>query len=758
MAATAARVARAARGQGGAIFNDGGTLSVLDTAFSQNSATGGFGGEAGNAGAGGSVHRGGGGGPGSGNSNAVGAGGNGGNAGNGGVAGNGGMGGAPGGGGDGLGGAIYSTDAIAVDDAAVPAIARPAGSSPTSFTGNVVSSNGAGFTCAGGASGNCSECAAGFTGCGGPGGLAIETQGAVGGAAGDGTPDGTVGQTGSTPQAGDQGDAGPTTTPAPLVGGASIYVAGTEMIAQPTCSPVSASTPAGTPVSVRLSCSANGGPPLSYIIASGPQHGTLSSLDPMNGTVVYTPLSGYVGTDSFTFEAGQIGGGVESTSATATITVTRPPLTGIVVSTPIPVIPITQKPPPLVPVTPKPDQPPTKTTKRYRPENKPVLIKEGRELIESSEQALATIDAADKWVGFSDKAQEYLFSNLDVYKSIVKFLLKGGLKSITKTTILKLNRKQAEEIVKLIFELPLLHSLWSDALKGNGDQLLRGHPQLAAIYRQLIIGLKAQLLREFEEGKFPLDAIFDQVATLAETYIEHAKQKVEGVIARTKKRIKVIRKDPPAPQYAQVALAALPALPAGDPCRSAPGSAFCHDYASALDSLVGADTRIAVLSDLLLTCDDRYGAARAAGDVAAMNLQLSASEVYYGALAASETQENAATARLFGAEADLGITSPAAPLAPPVDTGPATAQADALTLSQLGLLVTSVRPQLPASVAGALSADLAAATAATNTEAQTAALIAFAREAQSAGGLAGAFLALGAPDAASVGDGVIVAG
>ena len=743
-------------GQGGAIFNDGGTLSVLDTAFNSNSVTGGFGGEAGNAAAGGSVHNGGAGGNGNGSASANGPGGNGANGGNGGVAGNGGAGGAPGGGGDGLGGAIYSTKTIAVDNAAVSAVARPADSPPTSFTGNTVSSDGPGFTCAAAGASPCTECAAGYTGCGGPGGVALQTQGASAGMAGDGTTDGTDGQPGSKPQAGDPGDLGPTTTPSPLLGGASIYVEGTQLIAQPTCSPASASTPAGTPVSVELSCSTNGGPPISYIILSQPQHGTLSALDPTNGTVVYTPLKGYVGTDSFTFGAGQLGGGVQSTSTTATITVTPPPLTGVVVSSPLPApIILKPQPAPSVPVKQKTGRTLTKTTKRYIHDHKPLLIAQGKSLIKSAEQGLATVEAAEQWVEFADHAQEYLFSNSEVYKNIVQFLLKGGLKTITKTTILKLTREQALEIVNKIFELPLLHSLWSDALKGNGDELLNGHPVLAAIYRQLIIGLKAELLREFEEGKFPLDAVFDQVATLAKTYIEHAKTQMEDVITDTVKRIKVIHSDPPDPLYTQVPLASLPALPTGDPCRGVPGSAFCHDYGRALDSLVDVDARIAVLSELLLACDNRYGAAMAAGDVGAMSLQLSASEVYYGALAASLEQENAALSRLFGSEADLGITPFAAA---PVDGGPALTEADALTLAQLGVLLTSLRGDLPGAAVGVLSGDLARATAATDTATQTAALSAFATEAKSAGGLAGALLASAAPDAASVGDGVVTAG
>lgn len=42
---------------------------------------------------------------------------------------------------------------------------------------------------------------------------------------------------------------------------------------------------------------------VTYSIANGPSHGTISSFDPVSGSYEYQPATGYVGSDSFTFEA-----------------------------------------------------------------------------------------------------------------------------------------------------------------------------------------------------------------------------------------------------------------------------------------------------------------------------------------------------------------------------------------------------------------------------------------------------------------------
>ena len=335
-------------GQGGAIFNDGGTLAVVDTQFSHNSVTGGFGGEAGSAGNGGAPGGGSGGGNGGGSGGAMATpGGIGGNAGNGGVGGAGGSGGAPGAGGNGLGGAIYSTDSVSVDGSPVEQShirdADPASGSPTAFTGNTVTSNGPGYTCAAAGAQNCGECATiGYHGCGAPGGVPTSTQPAAGGDGADGAANG---RNGLAPQDGDAGDDGPTTTAAPLIAGASIYVTGTGTGTEspPQCTPLLASTPEGTPVTIELSCSGGGGPPFQLEISSQPSDGTLTALNPNTGTVQYTPLTGFVGTDSFQYTA-------ETTDGMApvvTVTITVTPTLGIgITGTPPPTVPT---PPPLTP-------------------------------------------------------------------------------------------------------------------------------------------------------------------------------------------------------------------------------------------------------------------------------------------------------------------------------------------------------------------------------------------------------------------------
>jgi Bacterial Ig domain len=335
-------------GQGGAIFNDGGTLAVVDSQFSHNSVTGGFGGEAGSAGNGGAPGAGSGGGNGGGSGGAIQTpGGIGGNAGNGGTGGAGGSGGAPGAGGNGLGGAIYSTDSVSVDGSPVVqshiARAGPASGSPTAFTGNTAISNGPGYTCAAAGAENCGECSTiGYHGCGAPGGVPASTQPATGGEGADGAANG---RNGLAPQDGDPGDDGPTTTPAPLIAGASIYITGTGTETTPQCTPLSTSTPEGTAVTIQLSCS--GGQPFQLEISSQPGDGTLTALDPSTGTVQYTPLTGFVGTDSFQYTAVTSGGGM---APLVTVTITVTPTLGIgITGTPPPTVP---PPPPLTPQRP----------------------------------------------------------------------------------------------------------------------------------------------------------------------------------------------------------------------------------------------------------------------------------------------------------------------------------------------------------------------------------------------------------------------
>jgi hypothetical protein len=69
------------------------------------------------------------------------------------------------------------------------------------------------------------------------------------------------------------------------------------IVPPPSCSNVSASTAPNQAVTVFFSCT---GSPSSYVIDTRPLHGTLGQIDPINGSVVYTPDAGYTGPDSFT--------------------------------------------------------------------------------------------------------------------------------------------------------------------------------------------------------------------------------------------------------------------------------------------------------------------------------------------------------------------------------------------------------------------------------------------------------------------------
>ncbi len=91
-----------------------------------------------------------------------------------------------------------------------------------------------------------------------------------------------------------------------------------------SASNLSLSTPEGQSVSGQFSGSGIGGEQVSYVALSQPTHGTLT-VNTTSGTFIYTPNTGFSGTDSFTY---QIDNGVElSNPATVSIAVnaTAPP-------------------------------------------------------------------------------------------------------------------------------------------------------------------------------------------------------------------------------------------------------------------------------------------------------------------------------------------------------------------------------------------------------------------------------------------------
>lgn len=89
-----------------------------------------------------------------------------------------------------------------------------------------------------------------------------------------------------------------------------------------SCSGVSVTTQENQSVPVSFSCT--GAPISSYSIVSGPSNGTLGTIDQSAGTVTYTPSSGYIGSDSFTYEAFSSQTGMSS-QATVNITIHPPP-------------------------------------------------------------------------------------------------------------------------------------------------------------------------------------------------------------------------------------------------------------------------------------------------------------------------------------------------------------------------------------------------------------------------------------------------
>ncbi|MFN8470148.1 MAG: Ig-like domain-containing protein [Caldilineaceae bacterium] len=84
----------------------------------------------------------------------------------------------------------------------------------------------------------------------------------------------------------------------------------------PVATDVSASTAEGLPVNVTLTATDVDGDSLSYTVVTGPAHGVLSGT---GAVVTYTPVAGYTGLDTFTFQATD--GQVDSNVATATINV-----------------------------------------------------------------------------------------------------------------------------------------------------------------------------------------------------------------------------------------------------------------------------------------------------------------------------------------------------------------------------------------------------------------------------------------------------
>ncbi len=93
----------------------------------------------------------------------------------------------------------------------------------------------------------------------------------------------------------------------------------TDVNRAPVADPLSVSTPKSSAVPITLSGSDPDGDPLTYVIVSGPSHGTVTGTAP---NVTYTPTKNYQGSDSFSFKVND--GNLDSAPAIVSITVTAP--------------------------------------------------------------------------------------------------------------------------------------------------------------------------------------------------------------------------------------------------------------------------------------------------------------------------------------------------------------------------------------------------------------------------------------------------
>ena len=85
---------------------------------------------------------------------------------------------------------------------------------------------------------------------------------------------------------------------------------------------VRATTVANRAHSVVLACSDPNGDKIALTIGSQPKHGRVSGLVKATGSILYTPVAGYTGADSFTYIATD--GLDTSAPGTATVSVARP--------------------------------------------------------------------------------------------------------------------------------------------------------------------------------------------------------------------------------------------------------------------------------------------------------------------------------------------------------------------------------------------------------------------------------------------------
>jgi hypothetical protein len=99
---------------------------------------------------------------------------------------------------------------------------------------------------------------------------------------------------------------------------ATVSITVTEVNDAPVATAQSVTTAEDTAVAITLAGTDADGNPLTYAVAAGPAHGSLSGSAP---NLSYTPAANYYGSDSFTFKVND--GTVDSATATVSITVTE---------------------------------------------------------------------------------------------------------------------------------------------------------------------------------------------------------------------------------------------------------------------------------------------------------------------------------------------------------------------------------------------------------------------------------------------------
>jgi hypothetical protein len=101
------------------------------------------------------------------------------------------------------------------------------------------------------------------------------------------------------------------------------------VVPPPTANAQSATTGQDMAKNITLTGTTPNGDPLSFSVTANPAHGTLSGFNNNSGAVVYTPVAGYTGPDSFQFTVTDTASTLTSPAATVSVTVAPPPVANL---------------------------------------------------------------------------------------------------------------------------------------------------------------------------------------------------------------------------------------------------------------------------------------------------------------------------------------------------------------------------------------------------------------------------------------------